>query len=408
MSAHRPHLIATIAALAVLAGAGPAHTQMSHDHADLGGCKEATLACATKVTPAFGPDGALWLVFMAGGRVSVARSDDLARSFAPAGFVDPGGLNLDWGPDARPKIAVDTTGRITVAFAHFKDKAFNAQVLFARSSDGGKTFSAPRGLTSDPESQRFEALAVDPSGAVFAAWLDKRNRAPARARGQEYVGAALAYAWSEDGGETFSQAGIAHDNTCECCRLGVGFAGPARPVVLLRNVFDGRVRDHAIVTFRDPATPGPVERVAVDDWAIDSCPHHGPSLAVASDGTYHVTWYTNGRARKGLFYAHSGDGGRSFSTPMRLGNPARNPSRPFVLAGSDAVWLAWKEFDGERTTVNVTASRDGGKSWSPPRARADTIDTSDHPLLATDGRRVYLSWQTRIEGYRLLPLEGGL
>jgi hypothetical protein len=48
------------------------------------------------------------------------------------------------------------------------------------------------------------------------------------------------------------------------------------------------VRDHAVMTFEAPDKPGPVYRVSDDDWAIDACPHHGPSLAVTRDGTYHA------------------------------------------------------------------------------------------------------------------------
>ena len=102
-------------------------------------------------------------------------------------------------------IAVDRQGRIAVAFDIFKDKEFNGQVLFTRSEDGGRSFARPRPITADAESQRFQAVAFDPDGALFAAWLDKRNRAPARARGEKYSGAALAFAWSNDQGATFSE-----------------------------------------------------------------------------------------------------------------------------------------------------------------------------------------------------------
>jgi hypothetical protein len=35
---------------------------------------------------------------------------------------------------------------------------------------------------------------------------------------------------------------------------------------------------------------------------------------------------------------------------------------------------------------------------------AETADASDHPLLVADKQRAYLSWLTRNEGYRLIPL----
>lgn len=299
-----------VAALSVGLWQGSAFGQMSNQHASEAACDDPTLRCASKVTPAFGADGTLWLTWMAGGQISVASSKDLGKSFSLAVAVSKEKLNLDWGPDARPKIVVGCDGRVAVAFSIFRDKAFNGQVFTARSVDGGQSFTALRPITPNNESQRFEALALDSDGTVFAAWLDKRNRVPAEQVGKKYEGAALFVASSGDGGATYSEARMVKDNTCECRRLGMAFAGPGRPVVIFRNIFEGGIRDHAVVTLGDPATPADILRVSEDDWQIAACPHHGPSLSISATGNYHVTWYTNGKNRKGLFYAHSRDGGR--------------------------------------------------------------------------------------------------
>jgi hypothetical protein len=378
--------------------------QMSHQHVSEAACDEPTLRCASKVTPTFGPDGTLWLAWMAGGQISVASSGDDGHSFSTPVQVTRERLNLDWGPDARPKIVVDQKGGIALAFSIFKDKAFNGQVLYTRSDDGGKSFADARPITENNESQRFEALGLDADGSVFAAWLDKRNRVPARENGQKYDGAGLFFASSRDGGATYSEARLAVDNTCECCRLGLAFAGPGRPVVVFRNIFEGSVRDHAIVAFTDPVTLGEVRRVSQDDWQIAACPHQGPSLSISAAGTYHVSWYTSGKARKGLFYARSQDEGRTFTDPLPIGRPDRNPSRPNVIAGPHGTAMVWKEFDGEKTTVNLMTSRDDGMSWSKPVEVAATADTSDHPLLISDGKRTFLSWMTKADGYRIQPI----
>jgi hypothetical protein len=385
-----------------------ASAQMSHDHGSAKNCAEPTLACATSATPAFGPDGSLWLAWAAGGRISVARSHDLGHSFSDPVAVNSQAVQLDTGPDERPKIVVDADGRIHIAYATFKDAAYNGEVFVSRSTDGGASFAPPQPITPDTASQRFEAIAFDPAGRLFAAWLDKRNAVAVRTEGKSYVGAALAFAWSDDAGMTFSAARIARDNTCECCRLGVAFAGTGRPVVVFRNVFGDHVRDHAITTFMDHETPGPTYRVSDDNWQIDACPHQGPSLAISADGTYHVVWFTGGTVRKGAFYARSFDGGRTFSAPMPLAGKDRSPSRPYVLTVGNDVWLAWKEFDGRQTNVETMVSHDNGATWSEPLFVASTNDRSDHPLLVSDGHRPFLSWLARQEGYRLLPLENPL
>ena len=391
----------------LLCAATTAMAEMSHQHGAASDpkCTDVSLACATQVTPTFAADGTLWLVWAANRVVSVAHSSDLGRTFSVPVPVNSEPLDLDWGPDSRPNIVVDNSGRVFVAFARFKDQKFNGQVLYSRSVDEGRSFAPPTPITANTESQRFQSLFLNADGSLFATWLDKRNRVPAAARGEKYVGAGLAFAWSRDHGATFSETRIALDNTCECCRLGVALAGPDRPVVAFRNIFDEMVRDHAVITFTDAQTPGAIRRISVDDWKTDACPHQGPTLAVAADGSYHVAWFTSGMARKGLFYARSSDGGQTFSQPLRIGDPARSPSRPFLLAADRTLWLAWKEFDGEHTTVRTMASRDGGRTWSEPMTAAQTGDASDHPLLVTNGTQVFVSWQTRAEGYRLLPLE---
>jgi hypothetical protein len=391
-----------LVSLALLAG-GSARAQMAHEHKGAETCADLTLRCATALTPTFAADGTLWIVARTSDQIFVAKSRDRGLTFSEPVLVTPQPLALDSGPDSRPKIVVDRNGRVVVAYAT-RDKKYNGRVFVSRSSDTGKTFSTPVPITANEESQRFETIALDSDGDVFAAWIDKRGRATAQEKGETTMGAALAFAWSGDHGATFSEARIAQGETCECCRIGVDFAAEGRPVVVFRNIFEGSVRDHAILTFADRATPGPVRRVSDDDWQIESCPHHGPSLAVAKDGTYHVAWFTKGRVRQGLFYARSSDSGASFSTPLAVGNPDKAPGRPSLLALGDKVYLAWKEFDGDETTIMVMASQDGGRRWSAPRASAATSEDSDHPILVGDGQRAYLSWQTKKDGYRLLAL----
>lgn len=384
-------------ALAALVLSGSAAVAQ-HQHGKPGSTPEAFTAA-----PAFAPDGTLWLARPMVDRVVVLRSPDLGKTFSAPVTVTPEPMNLDWGPDARARIAIDPKGGLVVTFGIFQDKNFNGRAFFARSGDGGASFTRPRPITADTTSQRFEIAAVDPEGRVFAAWLDKRNVAKARAAGKAYAGAALAYAW-EDGEAGFGDTSIALDNTCECCRLGVAFTGAGRPAVVFRNIFPGSVRDHGVVTFHDPRTPGPVRRVSVDDWKIEACPHHGPSLAITPDGSQHVAWFTDGARRKGLFYARAESVDTPFTAPRALSRPERQPARPHLLAKGPDLHLVWKEFDGDKVAVRWQVSHDSGRQWSDPRTVAETTDASDHPLLVADRQRPYLSWLTKVEGYRLIPL----
>jgi hypothetical protein len=368
-------------------------------------CPGGKLACAATVLPVFAPDHSLWFVWAADGRVWVAHSNDLGKTHSPAVAVNARSVALDSGADARPSIVVDRQGRIVVAYSIFRDDKYDGEVFVSRSTDHGAHFSRPHIITDIQASQRFAVLALDRSGRIFAAWLDKREVAAAKAAGKNYPGAALAFAWSGNGGASFGASRIAHSDTCTCCRISVDFVAPGRPVVAFRNIFGTDTRDHAVMTWDSPSRPGPLHRVSIDDWQIDACPEQGPDLAISTNATYHVVYFTQGKNRQGIFYARSTDGGRSFSTPMAMGNSNHQVSRPRVLAVPGAVWLAWKDFDGNKTTIFGMVSHDDGAHWSAPQPLAQTRDASDQPILVSNGKRPFLSWLTKNEGYRLIPLE---
>ncbi|MBI2235471.1 MAG: exo-alpha-sialidase [Magnetospirillum sp.] len=366
---------------------------------------ETALTCAASATPAFTADGTLLLAWSAGGRVMVARTTGDGTTLAAPVAINPAPETIDDAGEARPVLAVDGS-RVFVAYSLRQDKAYNGRLMLARSEDGGRSFEAARAIADDPASQRFAAMGVS-GGRLTLAWIDKRGLAAARRQGKAYAGAALALAWSDDGGRSFAHQAVAEHHSCECCRVAMAFDAQGRPVLMWRHVFAPNVRDHALIAFTDRDRAGPLVRVAEDDWRIDACPHHGPALAVAADGSVSAAWYTAGKRRQGLFLARSADGGKTFAAPRPIGNADNAPSHPQLLAEGPRLWLAWKEFDGQHSTVMVQSSADNGQSWTAPTKAAETADASDHPLLISDGKRPLLSWLTRAEGWRLIALGGG-
>jgi hypothetical protein len=379
-----------------------------HTGAQSNNCNGTGLECATAVTPAFDAHNNLWLAWVAGGAVSVAHSSDLGRRFKDVTLIGSYGALMDGGADAKPQLAIDARGRAVLAYGVFKDKAYNAEVLISTSNSiwakDGPAFTVPRSLSADPASQRFPTLAFNADGRLFATWLDKRTVALARQNGGTQAGAALAYAWSDDAGRTFVADTIAEDNTCECCRLALAFDPKRQPVIAYRAIFSDHERDHAVIRFDEAGRAMPARRVAEDHWVIDGCPHHGPSVAVTTDGTVHSAWFTEGSARQGLFYARSTDHGQRFSEPKAIGNTAQRPGRASLLAMGEHIRLAWKEFDGKRVLIKEQHSTDAGRHWSIERIMGETHHAADHPVLIAHGGEAYLSWMTHDEGYQLIKL----
>jgi hypothetical protein len=74
-------------------------------------------------------------------------------------------------------------------------------VMFARSTNGGQSFSAPQRINDDPVNPNkwhwFGTLAVAPNGRIDSLWLDSRNAA-------NNLDSQLFYSYSTDGGVTWS------------------------------------------------------------------------------------------------------------------------------------------------------------------------------------------------------------
>jgi hypothetical protein len=400
-------LTATLFAL-VLAGIAPlASSQMDHtSHMMAGstsgaaGCVGSGLECANAATPFLLPNGELLLSWTANGVVSVARSHDLGKTFTPAVKIAEHGKSLDTGADARPQIAADHQGNVFLAYAFFKDSHWNAQINTVRSTDGGNTFSTPSSLVQDSSSQRFPSVLIRPDHSIFIAWIDKRLVAAAKQGGAKRLGGSIAYSFSNDGGNTFQPEQFANENSCECCRIGASLDRQRQPVIAYRAIFPGGIRDQATQVISAKGAQA-IRRVSDDDWKTDACPHHGPSIAVSESGTFHVAWYTQGSKRSGVFYANSNNQGLSYSKPVRIGAEGANVSRPYLLALGQQVWMVWKEFDGNDSSVYLKQSSDDGKTWLAPKMIAKTSGYSDHPLLVSQQDTVFLSWLTRADGYQL-------
>jgi hypothetical protein len=104
-------------------------------------------------------------------------------------------------------VAVDRSGTATnnniYVLASVEPFSANngTDVMFARSTDDGQTFSAPHRINDDPINPNkwhiFGTLSVAPNGRIDVVWLDTRNAA-------NNTDCQLFYSWSTDGGGTWA------------------------------------------------------------------------------------------------------------------------------------------------------------------------------------------------------------
>src|SRR6266496_3364420 len=125
---------------------------------------------------------------------------DLGGSLVFGGAINPGGLA------GQAFLAIDRSGGPTNNYIYMLASVVpsgrsTTDVMFARSIDGGQTFSAPHKINDDPVNPSkwhwFGTFSVAPNGRLDAVWYDTRNAA-------NNTDSQLFYSWSTDGGVTWA------------------------------------------------------------------------------------------------------------------------------------------------------------------------------------------------------------
>lgn len=146
-------------------------------------------------------------------RSSNARNGAVTPTFDLVATVNLGG-NVVAGKSINPEgimgqifLAADRSGASTnnnvYMMASVTPFGFGTggEVMFARSSDGGQSFSGPRRINDDPVNHSkwhwFGTMSVAPNGRIDVVWLDTRNAA-------NNTDSQLFYSYSLDGGDTWS------------------------------------------------------------------------------------------------------------------------------------------------------------------------------------------------------------
>ena len=384
-------MIQSCAGVVIMLSALPVLAQV-HNHA-------APPALAVGV--ALDAQGRLWLARVENHGLVVSRSEDGGASFVSAVAVTPEPEAVTADSENRPKVAVGANGTVHVSWTQNLGQKMTGNIRYARSTDGGRTYSVPAIVNDDRQiiSHRFDSLATDGKGGVALAWLDARARDGKTQKGSPQTQVGIYAAVSGDNGASFGRNRKVADHSCQCCRTGLTWTANG-PIAFWRHIFGKNIRDFAIAGLDG----GQVRRVTDDEWEIDGCPHHGGNIAAGERGDLHIVWFTNGKKRQGIFYRRIG--ATDMSTPISLGDPAHQAGHPDVAASGKRVLVSWREFDGQKYSVWAMRSNDGGASWNARQRLAESAQAADYALPLIDGRQALVVWNTAVEGLRVLPVGG--
>ena len=367
---------------------------------------EVSVHCGSTPSATFDRHGNLWIAYVQDEFVYVSQSKDLGKSFSEPVAVNSMEEDVEHNGENRPKIIVADSGQIFVSWTLKTSPRFTGEIRFSRSTNGGESFETPRTINDDNlfAGHRFESLFLTESGHLYLTWVDKRDLEKSVKAGKDYIGAAIYYAVSDDGGASFSQNYRVANHSCECCRIAIAPKGPENIAILWRQVFGADVRDHAIAELTPSGKILTTNRASYDQWHINACPHHGPTMVQSTlSENYHMSWFTNGDLNQGLYYARYSFKDKE-STHLFQVDGKPGAGHPYLSEYNEKLHLVWKGFNGKESLLNIMTSEDDGTTWSEPTSLLKTEKGSDHPFLIQDSNSLYLSWHTDEFGYILLDI----
>lgn len=363
--------------------------------------------CGRTPTAVFANNAQLYVVFSQNGHIYFTTSTDNGKTYQLPTAVNPTPELIYDDGENRPKIVLGKNNEIYISWTHKTKGRYSGDVRFSRSLDGGKTFDKVTTINNNRDiiSHRFEAMTVDSQGRIYLIWIDKRDQLEAKKIGQNYIGAALYYAVSNDQGKTFKANQKLFDNSCECCRIAIDNDTKGNVIALWRHIYPVNIRDHAIsyIPYDTSVIRHQPMRINNDNWKIDGCPHHGPDLSIDDKNNAHMVWFTQGENNRGLMYGRFNFKNKRTEFKKTI-DQSTTASRPQVHVINDNVFLMWKRFNGKSVELLNIYSIDRGKNWSKQKIIATTGNDSDHPDWVEKNGQLFASWHTQSEGLRLIPV----
>lgn len=348
---------------------------------------------------AFDSHGRLYVVDAADGHVRLRHSDDGGRTLSAPVEVNAVAERIYAEGENRPKLAFGPHDEIYVSWSQPRSAPWTGFVRFARSTDRGEHFSEPLTVHHDHAeiTHRFDALAVDGKGRIVIAWIDKRDLVAADAANKPYLGAAVYYSWSEDGGASFVPERKLVDQSCECCRIALAHTPDGHVAAFFRSIYGDNIRDHAYAVLRRDGQDSTVRRATFSEWHIAGCPHHGPGLAIGADGVRHAVWY-EAKSAPTIHYGQL-DPGHPPQHATRIA--AAGASHADVAVHGHTVWVVWNQVGADGYTLMLRRSTDNGAHFDAERAIAHSSGAVGSPQLLTKSGQAFVAWNTA-QGFRLI------
>ena len=269
------------------------------------------------------PSGTVHIVYGQGTVLYYTASRNGEQFKTPVRVDSLPGLHL--GASRGPQIAATAKSVVITAI----DKPGNVWAYTLDRATGHWQSKVRITDVDDIAKEGFVALTAGQNNTYNAVWLDlrtnKRNK--------------IAGARSTDGGRTWSANQILYQSpdgtVCECCQLSAVSQGN-RVAIMFRNFLNGS-RDMYLLKSTDGGQSfGEAQKIGVGTWKLKACPMDGGGLFMASDGTLATVW----RRADTLFAARPGQPEVTIATGKQAKVVATPNGNYIIYQQNGHVWLA--------------------------------------------------------------------
>ena len=321
-----------------------------------------------------------------------SRQDVYFQMYTPAGQARfPKPVNVSSNPGTfswlpRLIIAADDHQRVYALWQEivFSGGSHGGEIFFARSADGGATFSAPINLSNSLAgdgkgrltAERWDNgsldLAAGPNGHLYAAWTEYEGR--------------LWVSRSADAGATFAEAIHVTGDAKRAARAPALEVDGGGAIHLAWSVGGQAAADIRIATSLDGGRSFGALQIVASSGHADA-----PKIVADSQGKLHLVYgeSPDGPLRQyRIRYARRDAGSGRFSEPRTIAAAdagADSVNFPdLAVDAANRLYVVWKLFPDRRQFsrgLGFTVSHDGGQSFAEP----EIVPESDDPNLGFSG-----------------------
>ena len=256
----------------------------------------------------------------------------------------------------------------------------NTEIMYARSTTAGNTFSVPVNLSNTPLSSATPAIAAEGS-KVYLAWEDDQPNAEIAFRASDNFGASFAPTvnLSNDAGASFLPS-IATSGNLAYVVWTDSLAGTTE-VLLKPIVYNG--------VFSIGATMNVSANASLSEFA---------TVAAAGNDAY-VSWQDNAAGNYDILFRRVAYDGVSFTMDPGTQNLSANPSDSRfqqLAAAGNSVYVAWLDKFNLNFEVFLRASNDHGATFGTTSVLSQNGQGSFEIAIAAAEGSAFVAWRGNV------------